>query len=116
MSPGTARTTSPCSTRCPKSTPARATTDLAAGKTNYQVVVDPRSIFPPDFKPVTIAEITDGTSNTLLVGETLQRRPLDRPRGLTVQPTVPQSGLGSDHSLHSGGFNAGYRRRLGQDS
>ncbi len=45
-------------------------------KTDYVVVVGPKTIFPGS-KPVGIQDITDGTSNTILVGESHQLGSLD---------------------------------------
>ena len=48
--------------KCPSS-------NLAAGQTLYLAIVDPQSIFPGETQ-ITFREITDGTSNTVMVYET----------------------------------------------
>ncbi len=79
---------------------------LKPGMTAYQVIVDAHSIFRPDFQPVPIADVTDGTSFTILVGESRKAVPWTAPEDLPLDMTVPQSGLDSFHSFHSGGYNA----------
>jgi prepilin-type processing-associated H-X9-DG protein len=73
--------------------------------TNYQVIVDPRSIFTGKPTGVSIREITDGTANTFLVVEAARPVPWSKPEDLTLSslhdPT--QGGAGSKHP---GGFNA----------
>ncbi len=92
---------------CPSDPESRSGgTKRQHGGTNYDVIIDPRSMFPPDFKPVTIAGVTDGISSTLLVGETKQGRPWTAPFDVPFNTATPQSGLDSFHSHHSGGFNA----------
>jgi prepilin-type processing-associated H-X9-DG protein len=80
-------------------------TDAEPGvNTKYQVVVDPRSMFTGKPKGVTIREVTDGTSNTLLVVEASNSVPWSKPEDLTLSSLDdPASGAGSKHP---GGFNA----------
>jgi prepilin-type processing-associated H-X9-DG protein len=74
------------------------------GKTPYFVVVGPRTIFTGG-KRVKIAQIFDGTSNTILVGESDISVPWTAPDELTFDTTIPHSGLGS---FHSDGFNVAF--------
>ena len=71
------------------------------GTTPYQVVVGPRTIFTGG-KPVAIREISDGTSNTILVGETTSPVPWSAPEDLPMDASVMASGFAS---RHPGGFN-----------
>ncbi len=85
--------------RCPSDT------KLQPGKTNYRVIVDPRSVFRPDFQPVKFTDILDGVSNTILVGESQRAVPWTAPDDLHLDPASLQTGFGSHHS---GGFNAAF--------
>jgi Protein of unknown function (DUF1559)/Domain of unknown function (DUF4190) len=72
--------------------------------TKYQVFVDPRSMFTGKPSGVSIREVTDGTSNTLLVVEAAHAVPWSKPEDLTVAAmTDPALGTGSKHP---GGFDA----------
>jgi prepilin-type processing-associated H-X9-DG protein len=70
--------------------------------TNYRVVVGPKTAFLPDFKPLRIEDFQDGTSNTILVGETQQVVLWTMPEDLPHDGAVARSGLGSHHAK---GFN-----------
>ncbi len=72
--------------------------------TTYQVLIGPGTLFE---KAVGIAfrEVTDGTSNTLMVLETKTLTPWTQPTALTYTPKQPIEGLGS---YHTGGFNAAF--------
>ena len=72
--------------------------------TTYQVLKGPGALFE-DGKGVPINEITDGTSNTLMVVEAKQEVPWTKPDDLSFGPAADASLLGVGSS-HSGGFNA----------
>jgi prepilin-type processing-associated H-X9-DG protein len=67
--------------------------------TRYQVVVGPGTIFE-GVKGTPISEITDGTSNTLLVVEAKAPVPWTKPDDIAVNGLT--TGVGSKHA---GGFN-----------
>lgn len=73
--------------------------------TTYMAVVHPAGVFP-GAQPVKFADVTDGTSNTLLVVETDPSLavPWYRPQD-TDLPTVLNSMASGDSSRHTGGFN-----------
>ncbi len=70
--------------------------------TLYQVIVGPGALFESPQGP-TIAEITDGTSNTLMVVEGAEAVPWTKPADLSYAPNGPVPRFAS---YHSGGFNA----------
>ncbi|MHC5543936.1 DUF1559 family PulG-like putative transporter, partial [Singulisphaera rosea] len=89
--------------RCPSDS------EWTSGMANYQVVVGPRTAFPPDFKGMTIPDFTDGTNGTILVSETLHGVPWTKPDDLSFVTMLPSGGLGSDHgSRDHGGFQAAF--------
>ena len=67
------------------------------GRTAYRVFVGPGALFEMGREGVRINQITDGTSNTLMVVEAAEDVPWTRPEGLTT---------GGAGSKHPGGFNA----------
>ncbi len=72
--------------------------------TKYQVIVDPRGIFTGKPAGVTMRDVTDGTSNTLLVVETTTPVPWAKPDDISSTGAGgPASVLGSKHP---GGLNA----------
>ena len=79
---------------------------LKPGMTGYMAVIGKETAFTPDFQPVKLSEITDGTSLTLLVGESRQTVPWTKPEDLPFDMSVPLSGMGSHHGYHNNGFNA----------
>lgn len=79
---------------------------LKPGMTSYQVVLGPETAFTPDFKPLKMEDITDGTTVTILVSESLRTVPWTKPEDLPFDMRVPLSGLGSHHGYDNNGFNA----------
>ena len=68
----------------------------------YHVLIGPGTLFEKA-EGIPLNEVTDGTSNTLMVVETKAPIPWTQPSGLTLTPKKPIEGLGS---AHPGGFNA----------
>ncbi len=79
--------------------------DPKPGMTGYQTVIGPNTAFTPDFKPLTFNDFTDGLSNTILLAESLHKVPWTKPEDIPFDPTVPITGIGSDHGYHNTGFN-----------
>jgi len=72
----------------------------SATETPYQVLVGERTIFPPG-RGVGIAEIVDGTSNTILVVESAKTVQWTKPDDIRF----PLTGKPSWGGVHKGGFN-----------
>jgi hypothetical protein len=66
------------------------------GKTTYVVPIGKNTIFPADPKGVRIQDITDGTSNTIMIMEADDDHAViwTRPEDLRVDPKQPLRGLG----------------------
>lgn len=82
---------------------APANAKLAAqGKTTYLAPIGQDTVFPGT-RPVKITEITDGTSNTILIVEASDDRavPWTRPDDLPIDPANPAKGL---HNRAGKGF------------
>ena len=76
------------------------------GMTGYQAVVGPDTAFTPDFRPLRYQDFTDGTSYTLLIGETRRCVPWTKPEDLPFDMGIPLMRLGSYHD--NNGFNLLY--------
>jgi hypothetical protein len=79
---------------------------LKSGMTGYQAVIGPNTAFTPDFQPLRITDFTDGTSQTILIGESRRSVPWTKPEDLPFDMNVPLCGLGSHHGYHNNGFHA----------
>jgi len=75
---------------------------MPGAMTTYQVIVDPRALFTGDPSGVSVAKVTDGTSNTLLVVEAASPVPWSKPEDLSLASPAPALGMASKHP---GGFN-----------
>jgi prepilin-type processing-associated H-X9-DG protein len=75
-----------------------------AGSENsiYQVMIGPGTLFEKA-EGIATKDVTDGSSNTLMVLESKAPIPWTQPSGLALQANKPIEGLGSGHP---GGFNA----------
>jgi len=76
----------------------------APGMTNYETVRGPNTAFPGD-KSIRVADITDGTSNTIMVVEVSDRKAVlwTKPDDFELNEKSPMEGLGG---LWPGGFLA----------
>jgi hypothetical protein len=71
--------------------------ELRQGFTTYEVFVEPHSMFTGKPSGVTIKDVTDGSSHTLLIVETTQPVPWTKPGGLSLASSEPGLGMGSNH-------------------
>jgi prepilin-type processing-associated H-X9-DG protein len=85
--------------------PSRAKAE--PGTTAYRVLVGPGALFEKD-KATRIAQITDGTSNTIMICESNEAVPWTRPDAeLAFDPAANPSFFGAG-SPHPGGFNVAF--------
>ena len=73
--------------------------------TGYQAVIGSDTAFTPDFRPLRVQDFSDGTSNTVLIGETRRCVPWTKPEDLRLDVKVPLMGLGSHHGHQNNGFH-----------
>jgi hypothetical protein len=89
-------------TRIPKEfqSPNRELT--RAGKTTYLGPVGKSTMFPEDYKKITFASVTDGTSNTLLLVDADDDHAViwTKPDDLKYDPDNPFTGLKGHHKNH----------------
>lgn len=74
----------------------------ASAVTRVRVFTGPGTLFPPGSKPLTFAEVKDGTSATFLVVEATESVPWPQPRELPYADGGPLPQLG--HPQRSNGF------------
>lgn len=63
------------------------------------------TVFPSDFRPVKMADVRDGMSNTLAVGETRRAVPWTKPEDVPATGVAASQGLGALQGPHDGGSN-----------
>jgi hypothetical protein len=73
----------------------------------YFVVVGPKTMFPPGGKGTKIAQVTDGTSWTIMVVEAKRPIPWTKPEDIPFDPDGPLPTLGG-YQPESQGFNAAF--------
>jgi len=81
-------------------------TTLDPGLTSYRAVVGPRTPFPPDSRPVSEADLTDGLDRTLLVAEARQAVPWTKPDEVPYKIAATPEGFRAPNGAHVGGVNA----------
>jgi hypothetical protein len=92
-------------TRMPKvyTHPNADAATTAAGKTHYRAFTGPGTMFDPTAnQPIRIMDVTDGTSNTILVAEAAEPVEWTKPEDLPFGPGIPLPKLGG---FSKGGFN-----------
>jgi Protein of unknown function (DUF1559) len=72
--------------------------------TSYRLLVGKGALFEND-KDIGVADVTDGSANTLLIVESAEAVPWTKPDELPFNPAAPPS-LNGAGSPHPGGFNA----------
>jgi prepilin-type processing-associated H-X9-DG protein len=75
------------------------------GMTSYEGVVGPHTMWRNDGNCVSLAGVTDGTSNTIFFGEASGPVPWSAPQDIRHDVNLPQAGFGSPHP---DGFNAAH--------
>jgi prepilin-type processing-associated H-X9-DG protein len=75
------------------------------GMTSYEGVVGSHTMFRDDRRGVCIADVIDGTSNTIFFGEACSPVPWSAPVDIPFDTSQPHHGFGSQHP---GGFNAAF--------
>ena len=73
--------------------------------TSYFVLTGPDTLFPDRKEGVQIHEVTDGTSNTIMVIEARRETPWTKPEDIPYDKDKPFPATGV---LHPGGFNAAF--------
>ncbi len=85
-------------TQMPKMFTCPSATDLEPGKTTYVLPIGPGTVWGGQ-QPLSLREITDGTSQTAMVVEAAADKAVvwTQPEDLTVTPAAPAAGLGAAH-------------------